>query len=57
MPFDLKNPRLVVAGNAYGECRGGGRIGMSGGSSGQRCTAQRPRVKRGGCPKRAHHEH
>lgn len=28
MPFDLSSPRLVLAGNAYGECSGGGRVGM-----------------------------
>lgn len=28
MSFDMSSPRLVLAGTAYGECRGGGRIGM-----------------------------
>lgn len=28
MSLDLTSPRLVLAGNAYGECSGGGRIGM-----------------------------
>ena len=28
MGLDLSSPRLVLAGNAYGECSGGGRIGM-----------------------------
>ena len=28
MAFDLSSPRLVLAGNAYGECSGGGRPGM-----------------------------
>lgn len=28
MSFDLSSPRLVLAGNAYGECSGGGRVGM-----------------------------
>ncbi len=28
MAFDLSSPRLVLAGNAYGECSGGGRVGM-----------------------------
>lgn len=28
MSFDMTSPRLVLAGTAYGECRGGGRTGM-----------------------------
>ena len=28
MPLDLTGPRIVLAGTAYGECRGGGRVGM-----------------------------
>lgn len=28
MPFDLSSTRMVLAGNAYGECSGGGRVGM-----------------------------
>ena len=28
MSFDMSSPRLVLAGTAYGECRGGGRTGM-----------------------------
>ena len=28
MFLDLSSPRLVLAGNAYGECSGGGRTGM-----------------------------
>ncbi len=28
MSLDLSSPRLVLAGNAYGECSGGGRTGM-----------------------------
>lgn len=28
MTFDMSSPRLVLAGTAYGECRGGGRAGM-----------------------------
>lgn len=28
MSFDLTSPRLVLAGTAYGECSGGGRVGM-----------------------------
>ncbi len=28
MSFDIGSPRLVLAGTAYGECRGGGRVGM-----------------------------